>query len=141
MSRFQSLLAVKISTFPRSVFRTGTDLSGLDVADFRLEFRDFPCSFAGSFADNANPFRTSVGCRVMLSDETSWGVEAELSGDTGTARTECSAEADVKTEDSDFPNESAIVPRKKDVTATSRYRGGCLDGFMIDRSSIDGVVG
>ena len=68
----------------------------------------------------------------MRSDETSSGEEAELSGEAGTARTEFSNGATVETEDADSPNESAIVPRKKDVTATSRYSGGCLDGFIID---------
>lgn len=32
--------------------------------------------------------------------------------------------------EADFPNESVSVPRKNEVTATSRYSGGWLDGFM-----------
>ena len=36
----------------------------------------------------------------------------------------------VETDDAESPNESVSVPRKNEVTATSRYRGGWLDGFM-----------
>jgi hypothetical protein len=55
---------------------------------------------------------------------------AGLSGAAMMARTVSSAGVVDEADSSDFPDESAIVPRKKDVTATSRYRGGWLDGFM-----------
>lgn len=125
MSRFQSLLAVKISTLPRRVFRIGTVAAGFDGDCFSLGSERAVTSLDSALGNAGRSARDSASFGLESDEEGTSG--AGFSGKAVMARPVGAAGVVVEAE---FPNESVSVPRKNEVTATSRYSGGWLDGFM-----------